>query len=79
MKKVNILKRFCLFSIACLFSMWGMAQQITVQGTIVDETNSPLTGATVSEIGTTNGVATDIDGKYELKVKSNSNLKIRYV
>ena len=79
MEKANILKRFCLFTLLCLFSIWGMAQQVTVQGTVVDETNSPLIGATVSELGTTNGVATNIEGKYELKVNSNSNIKISYI
>lgn len=80
MVKTKILKRFCLFAIASLFSIWGIiAQQMTVQGTIVDEIDSPLIGATVFEVGTSNGVATDMNGKYELKVNANSSLKITYV
>ena len=38
------------------------AQQKTVSGTVLDETNLPLPGVNVIAKGTTNGVQTDIDG-----------------
>ena len=41
-----------------------------VKGVVVDTTGTPVIGATVLEQGTTNGVTTDINGQYTLKVKS---------
>lgn len=47
------------------FGLW--AQGITVKGTVSDKTGS-LPGVSILEKGTTNGVATNIDGQYELTV-----------
>lgn len=41
------------------------------KGTIVDETGEPAIGATISIKGTTVGVISDVDGKFEIKVPSN--------
>ena len=41
-----------------------------VRGTVMDQTGQPVIGATVLEKGTTNGLSTDIDGNYTLKVSS---------
>jgi len=46
--------------------------QTKITGTIVDETNQSLPGASVLEKGTQNGVSTDFDGKFSLTAKSNS-------
>lgn len=40
----------------------------TVRGTVVDDTGEPLIGATVLLKGTSQGVATDIDGQYSINV-----------
>ena len=45
-------------------------------GTVVDETGLPVIGASVIEVGTTNGVVTDLDGKFELPVKRGAQLEI---
>ncbi len=51
----------------------------TIEGVVQDE-SGPLPGATVVEKGTTNGVTTDFDGKFTLKVKQNNGiLKISFV
>lgn len=42
--------------------------EVTVTGTVKDNTGSPLPGATVILKGTTNGVQTDMDGKFTLVV-----------
>jgi len=45
----------------------GLAQaQTTITGTVVDETNMPLPGATVVVDGTSTGTSTDFDGKFSL-------------
>ena len=41
---------------------------ITVSGTITDVNGLPLIGATVLEKGTTNGMVSDLDGKFTLDV-----------
>ena len=46
-------------------------QQIIISGEVLDEANMPLPGASVIEKGTSNGVTTDIDGKFTLNVSSN--------
>ncbi len=44
----------------------------TVTGTVVDETGEPLIGASVRVVGESTGVATDIDGRYSLKVPASA-------
>src|SRR5690606_27663481 len=44
------------------------AQQYVVKGTVSDANGMPLAGVSVVEKGTTNGVATDFDGNYQISV-----------
>ena len=61
-------------AVALLFTVNANAQKITVRGTVTDE-NGPIIGATVVEKGNeTNGVNTDIDGKYTLSVPASAEL-----
>lgn len=48
----------------------------TVSGVVVDETNLPLPGVSIIEKGTTNGVVTDIDGKFTLNVESEESVLV---
>ena len=41
----------------------------TVTGVVVDANGEPIIGASVVEKGTTNGIVTDMDGKFSLNVK----------
>lgn len=45
-----------------------------MKGVVVDNTGTPVIGATVMEQGSANGVTTDISGQYTLTVKSPSSL-----
>jgi len=56
-------------------------QQLTVTGKVVDVTsNEPLPGVNILIEGTTNGVVTDIDGKYSIEIPStNAILIVSYV
>ena len=52
-----------LFSLLSLFmATLAYAQDITVNGTVVDDTGEPVIGATVMVEGTSNGTTTDLDG-----------------
>jgi iron complex outermembrane receptor protein len=58
----------------------SMFAQISVQGTVTDAANGePIIGASVLEIGTTNGTITDFDGNFVLSVKSGAKLSISYM
>lgn len=51
----------------------------TVEGAITDLNGDPVIGATVKEEGTNNGVISDIDGKFSIKVHSGAHLNVSYV
>jgi TonB-dependent starch-binding outer membrane protein SusC len=65
--------------LALMLTMAVFAQKETVSGTVIDSQNEPIIGATVMEIGTQNGTATDIDGHFSLSVKPGTMLRISYV
>ncbi|GAA4291168.1 SusC/RagA family TonB-linked outer membrane protein [Aestuariibaculum suncheonense] len=44
-------------------------QELHIQGVVYDNTGMPLLGANVFQKGTSNGVQTDFDGKFELNLK----------
>ena len=70
--------KYALLALLMLFSATVMAQ-VQVTGTVSDEMG-PVLGATVREKGTQNGVATDGDGNFSIKVKNaNDTLSISYV
>ena len=59
MRRISLL----LVSLIVLTIQTALAQSFSVKGTIVSaDDNEPLIGATILQEGTTNGVATDIDG-----------------
>ena len=52
----------------------------TISGIVVSEVdNEPLIGVNVVQKGTTNGVVTDLDGKFTLTVPDGSVLQISYI
>lgn len=50
------------------------AQQRSVSGTVKDQNGQPVVGLTVLEQGTGNGVTTDQDGRYDIKVSSSESV-----
>jgi len=65
-----------LLFVALFFVTATVLGQSKITGTIVDETNQSLPGASVMEKGTTNGTQTDFDGKFTLNAKSNSGVLV---
>ncbi|MDY7396042.1 TonB-dependent receptor [Aureibaculum sp. 2210JD6-5] len=76
MKKL-ILKVFLVLFLC--FSYTTQAQDITITGTVLDETNSPLPGASILVKGTSNGVTTDFDGKYSIVANPKATLVFSFV
>jgi len=57
-----------------------VSAQIKITGTIKDETNNTLPGASIVEKGTNNGTSSDLDGTFELEVSSvNSVIVISFI
>ena len=50
-----------------------------IQGKVVDSSGEPIIGATIQEIGTSNGTITDLDGKFTLTVQEYASLDISYI
>lgn len=50
-----------------------------VTGKVVDAMGEPVISATVKEIGTNNGIVTDIDGNFSLAVQPDASLEISFV
>lgn len=45
----------------------------------MDDLGEPLPGATILVVGSTRGVTTDLDGTFEIEVKSSDKLKISFL
>lgn len=77
----NIFYKLFLSFVMMLFTMGVSAQgKITVTGTVVDGTGETIIGASIIEIGTTNGVISDFDGNFKIDVKNEkAQLRISYV
>lgn len=54
-------------------------QQRTIKGVVLDEAGIPIIGANVVQKGTTNGVITDLDGNFVLKIEGTEELQISYI
>ena len=55
-------------------------QALTVRGTVVDQVNEPVIGATIKVLGTTMGAVTDFDGNFEIaNVPDGSTLKFTFM
>jgi TonB-linked SusC/RagA family outer membrane protein len=68
----------CMFIL--LASYYAEAQNTrTINGTVLSAENEPLIGVTVMQKGTSNGVMTDINGKFSIKVPVGSTLQVSYV
>lgn len=70
-----------IFLAMLLMPVPAFAQNLrTVTGTVIDETGEPLLGATVRVTGETIGTATDLDGRFTLKIpQSARQLTVSYV
>ena len=72
---------WCLMLMLMLFPVVSFAQNAKkVTGTVLDEDNQPLIGASVLEVGTKKGTVTDFDGNFVIEVApTTTQLQISYV
>ena len=63
-----------------LSSVIVLAQTQKVSGSVMDsKTGEALIGVSVLEVGTTNGIITDLDGNFTISVKQGAKLQLSYV
>jgi len=74
------MKKLALLLMLALGSQGAFAQLQTVKGTVVDQANEPVTGATVSVNGTKKGAVTDADGNFIINdVPAGAKVTISYL
>ncbi len=71
MKKITLLLFFIAFT--------NVFAQKQISGNVKDDKNEPLFGVNVIEKGTSNGVSTDADGSFKIKVKEGAILVFSYI
>ena len=60
-------------------STTAMQQSKKISGIITDEKGEPIIGANIAVVGTTIGIISDMDGKYELEVPEGAEVKVSYI
>jgi len=64
-----------LFAVLMPLSLW--AQDITISGTITDNQNEPIIGATILVVNSNVGTVTGVKGDYTIKAPADGTLQIR--
>src|SRR5690554_4895825 len=72
--KSRVLKTF-LFGMMVLFSAFSYAQ-VQVSGTVKDNTGELLPGVSILVKGTTQGVVSDMNGSYNIRVPDNQSVLV---
>ena len=65
-----------IFAACLLGTSSAFAQPRAIRGTVVDAGNEPVIGAAVVVPGTTNGVTTDLNGAFEIRVAPGTALEV---
>lgn len=76
-KSISTRGWFTLLALILTISLY--AQNTTLKGVIVDETDTPLIGATVQVKGTSTGSITDFDGNYTIKANKGAVITFSYI
>lgn len=73
-------RNFCLTLVLLLAVNLSWAQGVTINGTVIgSDDGNPITGVSVIEKGTTNGIITDADGKYQIDVAEGASLQFSFM
>ena len=67
---------FMIFAASLLGMSSALAQNPAIRGKVVDASNAGVIGAAVLVPGTTNGVQTDLDGNFEIRVAPGTTLEV---
>lgn len=76
---MKLLKTFIFCISSLLFSVYGHAQDATINGKVLDDKGMSIPGATIVLKGTTSSVLTDFDGKFQIKAPKDGTLTINFI
>ena len=79
MKKNRLVRVAIIMLPMLLLSFWTYAQSVRVKGKVTDESGTTMVGVNVVVKGTTIGVVTDIDGKYQIDADAKSTLSFSFI
>ena len=66
-------------ALAMLFSILSFGQEITITGTVTDETKTPIPGVSVTIKGTQKSTTTDFNGHYSIEVHKGKILVFSFI
>lgn len=75
----NLTKKALAVLIMNMLCLVVFAQERQITGIVVDGFDVPIIGANVVEVGTTNGVITDLEGRFSLNVQSGSKIQVSFI
>lgn len=78
-QKFSAMRRMALAMLLILAGPFCALAQIKVSGKITDETNTPMAGVSIIEIGTQNGAISDVDGNWSLTASEGAVLEFYYL
>lgn len=78
-RKSGLNRLWVTMALLLFVAITASAQQVTVNGRVTDANQEPLTGVTILEDGTSNGVITDMDGNFKIDVKKQATLAVSYI
>lgn len=78
MKTAKTILFFLLLMVSTTSGLYAQ-NKVEVIGKVVDQENLEMIGATVREKGATNGVVTDLDGRYKITVPAGATLEFAYL
>ena len=84
MKHLELRQKLCRAAAMWLLLWMGIGiafaqKSVTMSGTVTDEPGEPMIGVSVLEKGTSNGVITDLDGKYTITVSEGATIAFSYI
>ena len=78
--KINYYFKYAFTALCLMLSVTAMAQNKVVKGTVVDQNNEPIIGATITIVGQNQGgTVTDLDGNFSLQVPAGKKIKVSYI
>lgn len=76
---MKLIRKVMLMLLVSLCSVQAFAQNVEISGVVKDASGEPIIGASVLVKGTTNGAATDLDGKFVLSIPKDAVLDVSYI
>ena len=74
------MKKLLILFVSVMATVAMFAQSVAVSGTVIDaDSKEPLIGVSILEVGTTNGMITDLDGNFQINVAAGAALQLSYV